>query len=83
LGNDAGIDLLTEIKGHYKNDSLFKSILDKPKDFRNFEVLNELIYLKLDGKNLLCIPKMTINERSMHEIIISEAHSLLAHLGAS
>ena len=79
--NDAGIDLLKELKGHYQNDTLFKSILDKPKEFRNFEVKDNLVYLKENGKNLLCIPKMIINGRSVHEIIISEAHSILAHLG--
>ena len=58
-------------------------IMDKPKDFRNFEVKDDLIYLKSNGKNLLCIPKILIKERSVHELIIAEAHSILAHLGAS
>jgi hypothetical protein len=83
LDSDAGIDLLSELKGHYQDDPIFKSILDKPKEFRNFEVKDDLIYLKLNGKSLLCIPKLLINERSIYEIIISEAHSLLAHLGAN
>jgi hypothetical protein len=83
LQNDAGIDLLNNLKGHYKNDPFFKSIMEKPKEFRNFEVKDELIYLKMDGKNLLCIPKLMIDGRNVHEIIISEAHSTLAHLGAN
>ena len=83
LGSDAGIDLLKELKGHYQDDPMFRSILDKPKDFRNFEVKDDLIYLKMNGHNLLCIPKTTINGRNVYEIIISEAHSMLAHLGAS
>jgi transposase InsO family protein len=83
LKDDAGFDLLKEIQGHYKNDPIFKTILERPKEFRNFEVIDNLIYLKLNGKNLLCIPKMTINGRSIYEIIISEAHSMLAHLGAN
>jgi hypothetical protein len=29
------------------------------------------------------VPKFLINRRSAHEIIISEAHSLLAHLGVA
>lgn len=58
LENDAGIDLLNELRGQYREDPMFKSVLDRPKDFRNFEVKNDLVYLKLDGKNLLCIPKM-------------------------
>ena len=83
LENDAGIDLLKELKGHYQEDPIFQSVLDKPKEFRNFKVKDGLVYLKLNGTNLLCIPKMTINGRSVHEIVISEAHSLLAHLGAN
>ena len=83
LGNDAGIDLLKELRGHYQEDPIFKSILDKPKDFRNFDVKDGLIYLKLNGKTLLCIPKMVINERNIYEMIISEAHSILAHLGTT
>jgi hypothetical protein len=81
LESDAGIDLLKSLRGQYKNDPIFKLVIEKPKDFRNFEVKDELIYLKLDGKTLLCIPKIMINNRNVHEIIISEAHSILAHLG--
>jgi hypothetical protein len=83
LESDADIDLLKELRGHYEDDPIFRTILDRPKDFRNFEVKDKIVYLKLNGKCLLCIPKVTINGRSVHEIIISEAHSLLAHLGAN
>jgi hypothetical protein len=83
LKHDAEVDLLKELRGHYQDDPIFKSIMDKPKDFRNFEVRNDLIYLKLNGKSLLCVPKITINGRNIYEIIISEAHSVLAHLGAN
>jgi Integrase zinc binding domain len=58
-------------------------IIKKPKDFRNFLVKDEIIYLNQDGNKVLCVPKILINGRSAHEIIISEAHSLLAHLGAA
>ena len=37
----------------------------------------------MDGKSLLCVPKLTVNGRNIHEVIISEAHSILAHLGAN
>jgi len=83
LESDAGIDLLKELRGHYQDDPVFKSIIEKPKEFRNFEVTNDLIYLKENGKQLLCIPKITVHNRNIHEIIISEAHSILAHFGAN
>ena len=83
LKSDAGVSLLNEIKGHYQDDLIFKSVLDIPKEFRNFEVKDNLIYLKLNRKSPLCIPKVIINGRNIYEIIISEAHSILAHLGAN
>ena len=81
--SDAELDLLKELQGKYKDDPLFKSIIEKPKEFRNFEIKNDLLYLKTDGKSLLCIPRIITKGRSLQEIVISEAHSLLAHLGAA
>ena len=78
-----GIDLLQELKGKYAEDSMFKAIMDKPKNYRNFVVENDIIYLKTDKSKVLCIPKVLINGRSAREVVISKAHSLLAHLGAS
>ena len=78
-----GLDLLAELRGKYILDPAFKSILERPKDFRNFEVNEQLIYLKESDKRVLCIPKVMIQGRSAREIVISEAHSILAHLGAS
>ena len=78
-----GIDLMEELRNNYGGDTMFKPILQSPNEYRNFEVDNGLIFLKEQGKRRLCIPKITIKGRSAREIVISEAHSLLAHLGAS
>ena len=78
-----GIDLLSELRKNYHKDPFFELILKKPKEYRNFEVENGLVYLKEKESRLICIPKVLINGRSAREIVISEAHSLLAHLGAS
>ena len=78
-----GLDLLAEFRGRYELDPTFRSIIAKPKDFRNFEIDEQLIYLKREGERVLCVPNVMIQGRSAHEIVISEAHSLLAHLGAS
>jgi hypothetical protein len=78
-----GIDLLTELHEKYHLDSAYQAILAKPSDFRNFEVKNQVVYLKKPEKRILCIPKVLIQGRSAREIVISEAHSMLAHLGAS
>jgi len=77
------IDLLRELKGKYTEDSMFKAILDKPLDYRNFVVKNGIIFLKSEKSKLLCIPKVLIDGRSTREIVISEAHLILMHLGAS
>ena len=78
-----GLDLLAELRGKFELDPSFKTIIDKPNDFRNFEVERQLVYLKIQGKRVLCIPKVMIQGRNAREFVISEAHSMLAHLGAS
>ncbi|KAJ2911785.1 hypothetical protein MD484_g8628, partial [Candolleomyces efflorescens] len=77
-----GTDFLDEIKKLYPRDPLFRSVLEKPSHFRNFRLENGLLYLVDNGKSLLCIPKGLIGRRSARELVISEAHLILAHLGA-
>ena len=77
------IDITAELKGRYVEDPFFRVVLEKPKKFRNFELNEGLIYLKENDRRVLCIPKLLVQGRNAREIIISEAHSMLAHLGAS
>ena len=44
---------------------MFELIIKSPKEYRNFEVDNGLVYLKVTGKRLLCIPKLLIDHRSV------------------
>ena len=81
--SNEGIDLLKELTGKYINDPFYEKIIKKPDEFWNFEVDNGLVYLKEKESKVLCIPKVIIRGRSAREIVISEAHSMLAHLGAS
>ena len=81
--SQGGTDLLSEIRKNYHKDPFFELILKKPNEYQNFEVKNGLVYLKEKESWLLCIPKVLINGRSAREIIISEAHSRLTHLGTS
>jgi hypothetical protein len=78
-----GLDLIAELRGKFELDPTFNSIIKRPNDFRNFEVDGQVVYLKHQDQRVLCIPKVEIQGRSAREIVISEAHSLLAHLGAS
>ena len=77
-----GFDIEESIRNHYMEDRFFKEVAEKPKEFRNFETRNGLIFRKEKGSEYLCIPNIhVLNERSLREIVISHAHSLLAHLG--
>ena len=78
-----GIDILSDIRGRYKDDPFFRVLLEKPKEFRNFEHKEGLLYLKGNDRRVLCIPKVLVQGRSAREIVISKAHSMLAHLGES
>ncbi|KAJ8469437.1 hypothetical protein ONZ45_g16890 [Pleurotus djamor] len=77
----SGIDLEKELKGQYSKDTVFKSIIDRPSEFRNFEVKNNLVYLIVGKERRLCIPHIAVRDRNVREIVIAEAHTLLAHLG--
>ncbi|KAG5633946.1 hypothetical protein H0H81_004278 [Sphagnurus paluster] len=49
-GGREGIDLLGSVRNKYKEDPFFKIVLEKPKDYKNFEVTKEgLIYINLNG----------------------------------
>lgn len=76
-----GLDLLELMTNHYADDPFFKHILDNLKAFRNFEIDNGRISLKEDEHRVLCIHKLVYKDQSVREIVISEAHSILAHLG--
>ena len=65
LNSSMGIDLFKELKGRYQEDHIFKSIIDKPKEFQNFEIEDNLIYMKENRKKLLCIPKIIVNGRNI------------------
>ena len=69
------------LKGCYQEDLFFKSILDNPSNFTNFEVRDELVFLKSEGLMLLAIPDVKIYGQSIREVIISQGYSLLMHLG--
>ena len=55
-----GIDMWSELKGKYGEDEFFRAILEKPKEFRNFENKENLIYLKENDRRVLCIPKILV-----------------------
>ncbi|KZP08242.1 hypothetical protein FIBSPDRAFT_684278, partial [Athelia psychrophila] len=69
------------LKGRYGEDAFFKVILEDSAAYKNFQVSNELIFVKENDSQVLCIPDIMIGERRVREMLISHAHSILAHLG--
>jgi hypothetical protein len=76
-----GLDIQNLIEGKYGQDEIFKTVIEKPKEHKNFELEGNLLYIKLEGSKVLCVPDINHNSRKLREMLISEAHSLLAHLG--
>ncbi|KAK0462193.1 hypothetical protein IW261DRAFT_1576437 [Armillaria novae-zelandiae] len=52
----SAINLTLILKNVYANDQLFRKVLSNPKEFRNFEIRDNLIFIKLEDRELLCIP---------------------------
>ncbi|TDL21789.1 hypothetical protein BD410DRAFT_694070, partial [Rickenella mellea] len=70
------------LKDRYSGDKFFGKIVAHPKQFKNFVVHEGLVFLKDSDASLLCIPDIVLHSRRAREIVISHAHSLLAHLGS-
>jgi hypothetical protein len=82
-GGQDSIDLPSVLRNRYGQDLFFKTILENPKHYRNFEVNEGLVYLRVNSGKVLCIPKILVESWNVREIIIEEAHSVLAHLGTT
>ena len=58
------------LRHKFDKDPFFKIILDQPNNFPNFEVIDGLIFLKSNGNRLLCIPDISIDEKSLRMSLI-------------
>ncbi|CAG7852966.1 Transposon Ty3-I Gag-Pol polyprotein AltName: Full=Gag3-Pol3; AltName: Full=Transposon Ty3-2 TYA-TYB polyprotein; Contains: RecName: Full=Capsid protein; Short=CA; AltName: Full=p24; Contains: RecName: Full=Spacer peptide p3; Contains: RecName: Full=Nucleocapsid protein p11; Short=NC; Contains: RecName: Full=Ty3 protease; Short=PR; AltName: Full=p16; Contains: RecName: Full=Spacer peptide J; Contains: RecName: Full=Reverse transcriptase/ribonuclease H; Short=RT; Short=RT-RH; AltName: Full=p55; Contains: Re len=79
---EEGISLPGGLRGRYSDDSFFAPIAENPVGYNHFMLDDGLLYHKTDGKRVLCIPDVEIEGRKVREILITHAHSILAHLGA-
>ena len=77
------LDFPSCLRGRYGEDKFFTNIMENPTQYRQFSIENGLVFKLEGGGPILCIPKVRINEKSAIEIVIDQAHSILAHLGAS
>ncbi|EJF58311.1 hypothetical protein DICSQDRAFT_67393, partial [Dichomitus squalens LYAD-421 SS1] len=76
-----GIHLEGALHNRYAEDAFFAPIVKNPHQYKNFRVSDGLVFLRERGRELLCIPHVLVNGHNAREIVISHAHSLLAHLG--
>ena len=73
---------LKEMRKGYKRDSLFDKILKAPGHHKGFEIVDNLLYTHNQaGDRVLCIPSAVYHKRRLTEIILSQAHQILGHLG--
>jgi len=79
---DPGFAIPDQLKGKYSEDKFFREIIQRPMHFKDFMVSEGLIFFVKDHRKVLCVPDIKIENRSAREIIITHAHSILAHLGA-
>jgi hypothetical protein len=78
---DPSVDIHRSLSNQYHEDSFFKDMLTHPRNYKNFEVSNRLVFLQDNGRRVLCVPDVAIGKRRVRKILISYAHSILAHLG--
>ncbi|PBK90132.1 hypothetical protein ARMGADRAFT_866034, partial [Armillaria gallica] len=71
---------LSSIKQGYKEDTLFKIVLDSPTEHNQFEICDEMIWThNRNGDQVLCIPRVKFGDQSLQGVIIDEAHKVLGH----
>ena len=79
----AGIDVRATVRNKYKDDVIFRKVIQNPKDYKNFEAtIDGLLYLKREGKRYLAIPDIAVKGEKLRKALIKEAHITLAHLSA-
>ena len=81
MDDAGGIDVLKAVKRRYAEDASMSAIIQDVKQYKNFTYGDGLLVLHDNGRRRLCVPEVLIGERRLKEILISHAHSLLAHLG--
>ncbi|KAI4294108.1 hypothetical protein K525DRAFT_213465, partial [Schizophyllum commune Loenen D] len=79
--SDIGLPMPGSLRYRYNEDPFFRKLMRDPEQFADFQEIDGLVYKTREGKRVLCIPDITIGDRRAREIVITHAHSLLAHLG--
>jgi transposase InsO family protein len=80
VSSDLGISFPDCIRNRYNEDRFFEPILANPTEFTNFEVGDGLVYFVSEGTRTVAIPDVKVDGRNVREVLISQGHSILAHL---
>jgi hypothetical protein len=71
-----------DIHQGYMMDKLFSKVLSNPSHHCPFKVDNSLIWTSnISGDDMLCIPAMKPNMKSLQGVIIEQAHCTIGHFG--
>lgn len=76
---------LKSVSANYGGDSFFKKIIEAPEQYSNFEynqTTGNLWTYNRSTDRVLCVPNGKLGERSLRELAISSAHTVVGHLGA-
>ena len=68
------------IKGRYSKDKFFTPILTNPDKFTNFVIKDGLVFLTSEEAERVAVPDILVNSQRVREVLIGQAHSILAHL---
>lgn len=75
-------DFTANIRNGYRDDALFKIVLNAPREHSQFEVLDGLIWTRnCGGERVLCIPRANHGDKSLQGVVLDQAHRALGHYG--
>ncbi|TDL14374.1 hypothetical protein BD410DRAFT_693022, partial [Rickenella mellea] len=73
---------LTGVRVGYQTDALCSKIIAAPDAYSSFSIDDGLLFSKNHfGDPVLVLPRSLLDGRSIPEIVIDSAHSVLGHLG--
>ena len=78
--SDLGISFPGCIKGRYSEDKFFTPMLANPDEFTNFMIKDDLVFFTSEEAERVAVPDILVNDQRVREVLIGQAHSILAHL---
>jgi hypothetical protein len=74
--------IIKNIKRGYTKDPLCTKVFANIEHHATFEISDDLLYTRnCLGKSVLCIPLTIQGKRRLTEVVITQAHKVLGHLG--